>query len=559
MSVLINSGLLNDALRLTQAGSRVFPVDQDGKPLFQRYHGVHPFSERELLAADWAQATFVGLALPPESVVLDVDHKDGGKSGWDHLRWLEGTYGSLPTAPSQSTMSAGVHILLRLPKEVREKALAHKAILPTGEQADIDILRHTHRYARVHSVEMWLNVDWDNVPLVPDSWLGALLTPERNRPTGANAASQTSPIQGFQDALRTIADASEGRRNATLSAKAFGLFLRGYTSESDTDAVRNAAIESGLPLHEIDRVLGSARKAAWQRYLPVADWINRVHHATQQRKTRSSTRLVTLAVHLAERSLIFPQETWIGLSSRDAAELIGVGAGTAHSYLVWLKTEGLIRQQGAGQPGLASGYQIVSHPNTCPPPQEKQVFGCEHSFGALHLRKHYRTDLAVAPAFQRMGGKLGNKPTLRPTAYKVLIALESGPMSIKDLITTTGASSSSVRRAVQELESCALVRRSGKQVIPEFTGDCEQALREWSEFHQLELRDEVRRKRHDSERYEYGDYLMLKHGVPIKGHAKGRLRRILGTPEFPDRIRHDLRVHIERRRGRPVQAVLERL
>ena len=185
------------------------------------------------------------------------------------------------------------------------------------------------------------------------------------------------------------------------------------------------------------------------------------------------------------------------------------------------------------------------------------MFEFEHSFGASHLRQQYRTELAVAPAFQRMGGALRHKPTLRPSAHKVLIALESGAMFFKDLVAKTGLSASSVRRAVTELDSCALVRIVDKWVIPEFSGDCEQALGAWSQFHKLEERNDVRRRRHDRERYVYGDYLLVKDGVPVKGVDKGRLRRLLGAPPSANRIRRDFLVRIERQRGRPVQAVLE--
>jgi len=525
--------------------------------MFRNYHGVHAFPERELERASWDQAAFIGLALPPEIIVLDVDHKDGRKRGWDHLRWLEGTYGSLPSTPSQPTMSAGIHLLFRLPKGLSHTNLPREVFLPDGQPAHIDILRHNHRYARVHSVDVWLNAEWGDVPLIPDIWLRALRRPERGCQSKSDAPGQLNPIQGRHDALRIIADAPEGSRNSTLSAQAFRLFLGGHTSEADRNALRDAAASSGLPDHEIDCVLAAARESAWKRYLPVAVWISAVQAAAVSHKPRSERSIVALAVLIAEKVLNFPQDSWIALSSRDAAELLGVGAGTAHGYLSWLVEEGFLRKRGHDQRGLAASYQIVSNPNTCPPPQEKQVFGSEPLFGAIHLRRQYRTDLAVAPAFQRMQSEAVSKPTLRPSARKVLIALESGPMSMRSLVDKSGVSASSVRRSVKELESCALVHYSEGQVTPEFNGSCEDALRDWSEFHQLERRNEARRQRHDVERFHYGEYLLLKDGVAIRGYAKGRLRLLLGTPGSTNRVRHDLRVRIERQRGRPIEAVLE--
>ena len=557
MTSLTASALLTDALRLSRAGYRVFPVYGDGRPMFRNYHGVHAFPERELERANWDQAAFVGLALPPEVIVLDVDHKDGRKRGWDHLRWLEGTFGSLPRTPSQSTMSAGIHLLFRLPKGMSEKSLAPEVTLPDGQPSHIDILRHSHRYARVHSLEMWLNVEWSDVPPVPNIWFQALTRPKRDSQARSDASGQPCPTLTLQEALGGIAHASEGSRNSTLSAKAFGLFLRGYNSESDLEALRDAAARSGLARHEIDRVLDSAIETAWRRYLPIAEWVSKVQAAAVAQRPRSEKQLVTLAVLMAEKALSFPEDRWIALSSRDAAELVGVGVGTAHSYLSWMASEGLIRKMSADQRGLAASYRIVSKPNTCPPPYKRQVFGSAQLFGAIHLRRHYRIDLAVAPAFQRMRGELSHKPTLRPTAQKVLIALESGPLSVKALIDKAGVSASSVRRAVKELESCALVSREGRQVIPQYIGDCEASVREWIQFHDLESRNEARRKRHERERFQYGEYLLLRDGVPIKGLAKGRLRLLLGSPEASNRIRHDLRVHIERQRGRPILAVLQ--
>ena len=557
MTVLVNSGLLRDALRLTRAGYRVFPVDVNGTPMFSRYHGVRPLSERELRLANWARAAFIGLALRPQFIVLDVDHKDGDKHGWDHLRWLEGAYGSLPTAPSQPTMSAGIHILLRLPSGIGEKTLGKEAVLPDNQPAHIDILRYTHRYARVHSVDMWLNLDWNSVPIIPDSWLRALVKPKRSRPRDATGSGQPSTLEGFPEALQRIVAAPEGSRNSTLSSTSFGLFLRGFTNEADVDAIQEAALRSGLPRAEVKGTLIHAWQAARRRFFPVAAWLSKVESTAVRQRARSATRIVALTVLLAERTLTVPEETWIALSARDAAEFVGVSAGTAHDYLTWLTSEGFIIRTGADQRGLAAMYRIVSNPNTCPPPQEKHVFDFQRPFGASHLRQQYRTELAVAPAFQRMGGALSHKPTLRPSALKVLIALESGAMAFKDLVAKTGLSASSVRRAVTELESCALVSIVDKRVTPEFSGDCEQALGEWSQFHKLEERNDVRRRRHDRERYLYGDYLLVKDGVLVKGVDKGRLRRLWRAPTSANRIRRDVLVRIERQRGRPVQAVLE--
>ena len=79
-------GLLADALRLTRTGFRVFPVGEEGKPLVSRYHGARPYREQELRRFAWDRALFVGVALRPNEVILDVDHKDGKRRGWDHLR-----------------------------------------------------------------------------------------------------------------------------------------------------------------------------------------------------------------------------------------------------------------------------------------------------------------------------------------------------------------------------------------------------------------------------------------------------------------------------------------
>lgn len=550
-------GLLADALRLTRAGFRVFPVGEKGRPLVSRYHGARPYREQELRRFAWDRVLFVGVALRPNEVILDVDHKDGKRRGWDHLRWLEGTYGSLPSTYRQETKSSGLHVLLGLPNGVAEKSLAMKVVLPDGRPSHIDIVRNSHRYARVYCVEMWLNVDRDAIPLVPAPWIPALVKKPKVSGKDHSRSGPPTPSLDFHQALTLIAQTPEGARNSTLSEKAFVMFLRGHTSGTEIAALRDAGIASGLTDVEVHEVLTAALSAAYSRYRPVAHWVERVTATAQRHKPRSADRITSLAVVLAEKTLTFPVDTWLALGTRDAGERLGLSLSTASSYLTWLRTSGFVESKSTGQRGLAMMYKIVANSNTCPPPQEKQVFEFDHVFGISHLHRQYRTGLVTAPAFQRMGGELANKPTLRPSAIKILTSLESGQLSMKELITETGLSKATVRRAVKELDSCGLVRVSGQQVIPEFEGDCEQALAEWSEFHQLGLRDEVRRKRHDQQRFEYGKYLLWKDGVPVAGHPGARLKGVIGPVPDQRKGRRRVVARIVRQRGRPIQAVLE--
>lgn len=550
-------GLLTDALRLTRAGFRVFPVGEEGKPLVSRYHGVKPYREQELRRFVWDRALFVGVTLGPNEVILDVDHKDGDRQGWDHLRWLEGTYGCLPSTYRQETKSSGLHLLFKLPEGVAEKNLAEEILLPDGRPSHIDIVRHSYRYARVFSVNMWLSVDRDAIPSVPATWIQALVKKPRVSSMDHSRSGPPTPSLDFQETLTLIAHTPEGARNSTLSDKAFVMFLRGHTSEPEIAALREAGTTSGLPDVEVHEVLNAALSAAYSRYRPVAHWVERVRDAALRHTPRSASRITALAVVLAEKTLTFPADTWLALGTRDAAERLGLSVGTASSYLTWLRTSGFVESKSTGQRGLAMMYKIVANSNTCPPPQEKQVFVFDRIFGISHLHQRYRTELVTAPAFQRMGGELARKPTLRPSAIKILTSLESGKLSMKELSAETGLSMATVRRAVKELDSCGLVRVSEQQVVPEFEGDCEQALAEWSEFHQLGLRDEVRRKRHDQQRFEYGKYLLWKDGVPIAGHPGARLKGLIGpAPDQPKGRRHVV-ARIVRQRGRPIQAVLE--
>lgn len=105
---------LSAALAYASRGWRVLPLEPNGKrPLTE--HGVHDATFGQLaLERYFAQPANLGLAIPDEWLILDVDVRNDGPATL--AKWLA-HWGKLPTTPHQITASGGDHFVFRRPSQ----------------------------------------------------------------------------------------------------------------------------------------------------------------------------------------------------------------------------------------------------------------------------------------------------------------------------------------------------------------------------------------------------------------------------------------------------------
>ena len=103
---------LHAALAYASRGYRVLPLEANGKrPLTD--HGVHSSTLGQLAIHNlFSQPCNLGLAIPDDVVVLDVDVRNDGPAT---LRKYLAHWGRLPTTPHQLTASGGDHFVFRRP------------------------------------------------------------------------------------------------------------------------------------------------------------------------------------------------------------------------------------------------------------------------------------------------------------------------------------------------------------------------------------------------------------------------------------------------------------
>ena len=104
--------MIQAALAYASRGYRVLPLVADGKrPLTD--HGVHSSTLGPLaIERLFSGPCNLGLAIPENLVVLDIDVRNGGG---ETLRKLTDHWGKLPLTPHQVTASGGGHFVFRRP------------------------------------------------------------------------------------------------------------------------------------------------------------------------------------------------------------------------------------------------------------------------------------------------------------------------------------------------------------------------------------------------------------------------------------------------------------
>ena len=514
------SELLAMARALAKAGWRAFPVNADGWPAVRGYHGSNPYCDRELARMPWARAVGVGIAERPGVISLDVDHKDGTREGYSHLRALEKAWGELPASKWYPSRTGGFHVRYRLPRAAEGLKIRGQLLLPDGTDAHIDTIRHEHRFHRVWHVENWL-APVEELPELPESWLPAILHPVQ-RPLDARQASLDRLLSGdvqptvpvtLEELIDQVAIAEESTRNYTLNTNYLKACSRGHTDDVTRKRFAQAALEAGLTNAEITGTLNSARDRAWTRWRPVEAWLDQVEAAATVRRAGSRSRTqwqVMAAEELARLHMDLPPGEWIDMSCRRLSERIGVSRAIAAGALKHLETWGLITSRRGQARGLSKSYMLKltkSHFVDTYPFSLKEEDGYVSKnvlFGLIHRSGYEQRWLRSHAAFRRAG----EGPVLTPTCVEVLLELKPGTLTRTELRGLLGRSPGAVSRAVKQLESVGLVDDRGRKGVTLLVeGSLVAALNEWMVSMGVDHRPGLVRWMHDQDRLRFARQL----------------------------------------------------
>lgn len=508
--------LLQTARALNAVGWRTFPVKADGLPAVRGYFGSTPYTDRELARIPWDTALGLGIAERPGVISLDVDHKDGDRDGYAHLRVLEKACGDLPASRWYPTGTGGFHVRYRLPRAAEGLKVRGQLLLPDGTDAHIDTIRHEHRFHRVWNVADWL-APVEELPELPVSWLPAILQPAQ-RPLEAQQASLNRLLDGdrnptvpvtLEALIHQVATAEEHTRNNTLNTNYLKACSRGHTDKSTWERFAQAALQAGLTSSEITGTLNSARRRAWARWRPVEAWLDQVEAGITVRRAGSRSRTqwdLMAAEELARLHMDLPPGQWIDMSCRRLGERIGASHDIARKALKHLETWGLITSRKGRARGLSKSYMLNlsnSHfVDTYPfSLQEEDGYVSKNVlFGVIDRPGYEQRWLRSHAAFRRVG----EGAVLTPTCAHVLLALRSGTLTRTELCRRLGRSLGAVSRAVRQLESAGLVDDQGRKGVTLLVeGSLVMALDEWMAFMGIDHRPDLVRWMHDQDRLAY--------------------------------------------------------
>ena len=490
-------------------GRRVFPLSAEKKPLIKAYHGQDPFSEGEMERQPWEDAHYIGLALHHDEIGLDTDIKKG-KQGYTHRRILEDAYGALPLTPSQKTPSGGQHELFTWHGS---GALNNQWQLPDGSYSDIDVVSSEHRYFTLHESPGVLSNEIE-VAELPESWYTAVLKSSSFDDSDVSGRGGLLTYARVNQLLEEVQTA-DTNRNDTLTRNLFTAVVHGYGSERVIEAFRAAALESGLSDREVTSTINSVLQAAETSWAPSARWLSAVVPWVEGNCGRRQDDVKDAAYQFAiMRAFKKPSngDTYIGMSQRDLAERLGVGASTARGYISTLVDGGFL--QVADSPsnydpefGSFAARFRLSFPLRMPSSSSPSVpslpsMGLDEFGESLGRRLLLRSH----PMFQRLGERQVReryemKGSLSRHCIPVLFAMEDrGLLTIADLAAASGLPASTVRRCVTDLQECGVVLKRGKHYVLG-SSDIVGALDEHAEYLGVLNRPEWLRERHEGERY----------------------------------------------------------
>lgn len=520
------STLMRTALRLGAQGVRCFPIDADRKPAISGYFGDAPFTPAQTRRQPWARAAGIGLAVPGNHVVLDVDVK-GGKQGETHLHQLQIEYGSLPPAPEQATRSGGRHLLYRTVRRLK-RPRSRLYSVANDLVTDIDLVQSTNRYIVMYDEDFarLLGAQSNAIPLLPSTWLRAL---EREGTadveSGQRVASprRTPAPQStvlFLDAASVVAQVRSciHNRNDHLVKATFRIAIRGQLTPEVSRMLIEAAIQSGLQPQEVQKAILSAERKAAAQWEPLIPFVQAAQESAGNVSRRQRHNLIAVAAVLAVYCAVHQRLT-VGLSHRELGEIIGVCKDSAGGSLRQLVRQGLIQVESPSTATRATRYQVIpvrnsaSHDQYLPTSSSLDIWRRGEGLADFRTVSGLvrRVLLRSHDAFIRTND---GTPSLSHACLDILLELEREPHDRSTLTRATGCSPSTVGKTLLTLQSAGLLTEQDGQF--ELTSnDLKEALDGWVTSMKIENRTARRRSRHENER--------LWNGVTVA--AKGRAFR----------------------------------
>lgn len=247
----IDPALLAQALRLARHDFHILPCKSDKTPACK--HGLHdattnPDKVARLFAGHNVALIGIRTGIKSGVAVLDLDGDPG-------IEWLVRERASLPHTVEVRTRRGGLHLWYRLDHCGPPPTTAGKIArgVDTRGNGGYAIAWHPERVAR-HMMAAWPH--WLTEVLRAPPPLATELPRERLNVTDKYAAA------ALLAAVRRIASAPEGTRNATLNAEAYSLFrLPSLDPITIRCALTVAARHAGLDHAETAKTITSALAA----------------------------------------------------------------------------------------------------------------------------------------------------------------------------------------------------------------------------------------------------------------------------------------------------------
>ncbi|MSW81999.1 MAG: hypothetical protein F2840_12715 [Actinobacteria bacterium] len=532
--------LMNRALALNAAGHRAIPWgvkagNEHDQPLWSGYFGDRPYPQAKLISSVWDRALGIGIVCPGRWIGLDTDIKDG-KRGREHMAQLEAEIGPLPNGPITFTKSGGDHRIFKRAVIPASALLRSHVGLADGTDADIDVIHSRYRYFKVYDDNFWLNLNDEDVPELPEAWLKAIVKGQMGRPRklqaikGGERSGAWSAVQPMCDRAAPLVEDvrnATDNRNTLLNRNFYLATLTLGGSVELEELFRRAALESGLASSEVEATLASAGAAAAQESAFISSWQKAVEAATASMSGVSRLALRRAAIVLRETFLAAQHKDAVGMSCRQLAEQMNVSAQTANRYLRILQKLRLLSRASSRKAMEANRYRF-----RIPAPEQNVTFihpprkrlsrfitqDVDGQHGTVRLHQLLQHD-----AFTKYGKGI----SLAKSCGDVLLVLEGGTRSLRDVVDATGKTRTTIKRAVQALLSGGLLDQAEDQSEIWLTGpNAVTVLDEWVTHMRLGGRGGMRRDEHARQRDRYG----FKVRRWEKLHERRAERQRLGLP-----------------------------
>lgn len=253
------SELADAAIKLADAGVRVFPCGPDKAPRTPNGYYDATTNLEIVKAWDWAKG-MIGAPVPPGTVIIDVDPRNGGS---DTMKLLRENGKQLPKTKTARTKSGGFHYYLSVPEDI---------VLRGRLGPGVDVKRAGKGYVIVPPSPgyAWIS---DGQADAPEWLLDELRVEEHDGPEFATSEPKFFPFEdgtpygmaALEREVGRLLRAPEGERNETLNKAAFALSQLCAGGEiSRQRAVKDlvtAAGRMGLSMQEAQGTISSGWKA----------------------------------------------------------------------------------------------------------------------------------------------------------------------------------------------------------------------------------------------------------------------------------------------------------